>query len=73
MNIELLEQIERTGSKNDKEILLQGADADLRLFIEQCLDPDITYGITCEEEEFVFQEQAIEPNYPRVVGQRLRH
>lgn len=49
MNIGLLEKIERTGSKLDKEELLKQADGELRLFIEQCLDSDITYGITIDE------------------------
>lgn len=51
MNIELLEEIETTGGKLAKEALLKGADGELRLFLEQCLDPDITYGITIDESD----------------------
>ncbi len=51
MNIELLEQIEAAGGKLEKERLLRQADGELRAFLEQCLDPDITYGITVDEDE----------------------
>lgn len=51
MNVELLEKIEKTGGKLAKEELLKGADGDLRLFLEQALDPDITYGITVDEDD----------------------
>ena len=51
MNIELLDRIEAVSGKLEKESLLAGADGELRLFLEQCLDPDITYGITVDEDE----------------------
>ena len=51
MNVEILEQIESIGSRLEKEALLKGADAALRTFIEGALSPDITYGVTVDEDE----------------------
>jgi DNA ligase-1 len=66
MNVELLDKIEMVGSKLAKESLLAGADGELRLFIEQCLDPDITYGITIDEDDFLarFGPSVVTPNHP---------
>jgi hypothetical protein len=55
VNIDLLEKIESTSGKIAKEMLLKGADGDLRLFLEQCLDPDITYGVTTDDDYEQFE------------------
>lgn len=58
MNVDLLEKIEAVGSKLEKERLLAQADGELRLFLEQCLDPDITYGVTADEVDYVQRRES---------------
>jgi DNA ligase-1 len=58
MNIELLEQIEAIGSRLEKERLLKTLDTELQGFVRDALDPDITYGVTVDEDEWLGRYRA---------------
>jgi len=51
MNIELLEQIESTGVKAEKQALLKQLDAPTKNFVKLALDPDVTFGVTAPDDE----------------------
>lgn len=50
MNLNILEKIERTGKRAEKELLLSTVDDDTRALIHNALDPDVTYGVTVDDD-----------------------
>ena len=53
MNVEVLEAIEADSSRLAKEALLPKLDEGLRRFVKLALDPDVTFGVTVDEDEAV--------------------
>lgn len=51
MNVEVLEAIEADSSRLAKEALLPKLDADLQRLVKLALDPDVTFGVTIDEDE----------------------
>jgi len=50
MNVDLLDAIERVGSRLEKERLLATADEDTLRLLRLAMDPDVTFGVTADDD-----------------------
>lgn len=57
MNIEILDAIEKITKKAPKQALLAQADEELQAMLREVLDPDVTYGVTTDQDDYSFQSQ----------------
>ena len=53
MNADVLEKVEAVGSRNEKERLLAQLDAQGQRLVKLALDPDVTFGVTVDEDEWI--------------------
>ena len=66
MNINILERIEATSKRTEKEALLRLADAELCRLIKLVLDQDVTFGVTVGDDEQNVREWAKTPQMNRL-------
>ena len=51
MNVDILQEIEATGKKAEKQALLRTLDDQTKLMVRLALDPDITFGVTAPDDD----------------------